>query len=101
MSLNAEIEAPLRVSVIKFNSDHPEKKRIISLRILHHEERSRYEIFNCCSQCLNCKIFHGGRFCSLDQTHSECESAFVEIMSFRPRNRVKTKKKKVFIAIWD
>ena len=93
MSLNAEIEAPLRVSVIKFNSDHPEKKRIISLRILHHEERSRYEIFNRCSQYLNCKIFHGGRFCSLDQTHSECESALMEFMSFRPRNRVKTKKK--------
>ena len=35
----------------------------------------------------------GGRFCSLDQTHSECESSLVEIMSFRPRNQVKTKKK--------
>ena len=35
----------------------------------------------------------GGRFCSLDQTHSECESTLVEIMSFRLRNRVKTKKK--------
>ena len=34
----------------------------------------------------------GGRFCSLDQTHPECESTLVEIMSFRPRNRVKTKK---------
>ena len=35
----------------------------------------------------------GGRFCSLDQTHSECESSLVEIMSFRPQNQVKTKKK--------
>ena len=35
----------------------------------------------------------GGRFCSLDQTHSECETTLVESMSFRPRNRVKTKKK--------
>ena len=35
----------------------------------------------------------GGRFCSLDQTHSKCESGLVEIMSFRPRNRVKAKKK--------
>ena len=34
-----------------------------------------------------------GRFCSLDQTHSKCESTLVEIMSFRPRNRVTTKKK--------
>ena len=41
----------------------------------------------------------GGRFCSLDQTHSECESTLVEIMSFRPRNRVKTKKK-VFTKNW-
>ena len=36
----------------------------------------------------------GGRFCSLDQTHSECETTLVESMSFRPRNRVKTKKKR-------
>ena len=36
----------------------------------------------------------GGRFCSLDQTHSECESTLVEIMSFRPRNQMKTIKKK-------
>ena len=35
----------------------------------------------------------GGRLCSLDQTHSECESTLVEVMCFRPRNRVKTKKK--------
>ena len=34
------------------------------------------------------------RFCSVDQTHSECESTLMEIMSFRPRNQVKTKKKK-------
>ena len=34
-----------------------------------------------------------GHFCSLDQTHSECESAFMKIMSFRPRNHVKTTKK--------
>ena len=33
----------------------------------------------------------GIRFCSLDQTHLECESTLVEIMFFRPRNRVKTK----------
>ena len=36
----------------------------------------------------------GGRFCSLDQTHSECESTLVETMSFRSQNRVKTKKKR-------
>ena len=35
----------------------------------------------------------GGRFCSLDQTHSEHESTLAEIISFRPRNRVKTEKK--------
>ena len=34
-----------------------------------------------------------GRFCSLDQTHSECERTLVEIMSYRNRNQVKTKKK--------
>ena len=34
-----------------------------------------------------------GRLCSLDQTHSECENTLVEIMSFRSRNRVKTKKR--------
>ena len=34
------------------------------------------------------------RLCSLDQALSECESTLMEIMSFRPRNRVKTKKKK-------
>ena len=44
-------------------------------------------------QYLNRKILLGGRFCSLDQAHSERESTLVEIMSFRPRNRVKTKKK--------
>ena len=64
----------------------------------------------------------GGRFCSLDQAHLECESTLVEIMSFRPRNQVKTikkrsspkieeflspkssedqKKRNVFTAIWD
>ena len=37
----------------------------------------------------------GGRFCSFDQTHSECENTSVEVMSFRPRNRVKSKKKRV------
>ena len=36
----------------------------------------------------------GGRFCSLDQTHSECESYLVKITEFPPQNRVKTKKKK-------
>ena len=41
----------------------------------------------------------GGRFCSLDQTYSECESTLVEIM-IQPRNRMKTKKR-VFTAIWD
>ena len=37
-----------------------------------------------------------GRFCSHDQTHSECENTLVEIKSSRPRNRVtiKTKQKK-------
>ena len=40
------------------------------------------------------KFCLGGLFCSLDQTHSECESTLVEIMSFRPRNRVKSKKNK-------
>ena len=35
-----------------------------------------------------------GRFCSLDQTHLECESTLVEIKFFRPRNWVKTKEKK-------
>ena len=35
----------------------------------------------------------GGHFCNLDQTHSQCESASVKIMSFRPRNRLKTKNK--------
>ena len=44
-------------------------------------------------QYLNRKILLGGRFCSLDQTHSECESTLVEIESIRPRNRVNTKKK--------
>ena len=39
------------------------------------------------------KFCMGGRFCSLCQTHSDCESTSGEIMSFRPRNRVKTKKK--------
>ena len=61
----------------------------------------------------------GGRFCTLDQTHSECKSTLVEFMSFRSRNRLKIKKrsspkleeflspksredkKKVFTAIWD
>ena len=62
----------------------------------------------------------GGRFCSFDQTQLECESILEEIMSFHPRNRVKTKnkrsspkiedflppksseyQKKVLIAIWD
>ena len=56
----------------------------------------------------------GGRFCSLDQRHSECESALAEIMSFRPQNRMSSpkiekflspkssedQKKKVFTAIW-
>ena len=64
-----------------------------------------------------------GRFCSLEQTHSECRNNLKEIMQFRPRNRVKTKKKvftkklksfcpeikrrpnknqkKIFTAIWD
>ena len=37
---------------------------------------------------------HGGRFCSLDQTHSECKRTLVETMSFRSRNRVKAKKKR-------
>ena len=32
----------------------------------------------------------GGCFCRLDQTHLECESTSVEIMSFCPRNREKT-----------
>ena len=36
----------------------------------------------------------GGRFCSLDQMHAECESTLVEIMSLRPQNQMKTKKKK-------
>ena len=36
----------------------------------------------------------GGRFCSHDQTQLECESTLEEIMSFRPRNRVKTKNKR-------
>ena len=39
------------------------------------------------------------RFCSLDQTHLECESTFVEIMSSKSSEY--TLKKKVFIAIWD
>ena len=46
------------------------------------------------NQYLNCKILHGERFCSLDQMHSECEGTLVEIMSFRPRNRVETKRTK-------
>ena len=41
----------------------------------------------------------GGRFCSLNQTHPECESTLVEIMSFHTRNRVKTNKK-VFTENW-
>ena len=40
------------------------------------------------------KFCSGGRFCSLDQTHSECESTLVEVMSFCPRNRVTTTKKR-------
>ena len=32
------------------------------------------------NQYLNCKILHGGRFRSLNQTHSECEWNLVEIM---------------------
>ena len=43
----------------------------------------------------------GRRFCSLDQTHSECKSTLGEIMLFCPQNRVNIFKKKVFIAIWD
>ena len=67
----------------------------------------------------------GGRFCSHDLTHLECESSLEEIMSFCsqtwvkfkkkrkkeglhrklksfcPRNQVKTKKEKVFTAIRD
>ena len=31
----------------------------------------------------------GGRFCSVDQTHSECQSTLVGIMQFRTRNRLK------------
>ena len=30
-------------------------------------------------QYLNCKILHGGRFRSLDQTHLACESTLVKI----------------------
>ena len=40
------------------------------------------------------KFCMGGRFCILDHTHSECETTLMEIMSFRFRNRVKTKKTK-------
>ena len=40
------------------------------------------------------KFCMGGCFCSLDQTHSECESTLVKIMSSRPRNSVTTKKEK-------
>ena len=66
----------------------------------------------------------GGRFSSLDQTHSECQSSFNGNYAIPSRNRVKTKtkknlkksskiavfspisredprKKKVFTAIWD
>ena len=42
----------------------------------------------------------GECFCSLDQTYSKCESTLVKIMSFRPRNRVTTKQKKVFTETW-
>ena len=45
------------------------------------------------SQHLHSKILHGGTLLQLYQTHLECESTLVEIMSFRPRNRVKTKKR--------
>ena len=45
-------------------------------------------------QYSNSKILLGETVCSLDQTHLECESTLVEIMSSRPRNRVKTKKQK-------
>ena len=34
----------------------------------------------------------GGRFCSLNQTHLECESTLMEIKYLRLQNRVKTKK---------
>ena len=50
-------------------------------------------------QYLNCKILDGGRFCSLDQTHSECKSTLEEIMSFHSRNRGRPNKKKVFTKI--
>ena len=46
----------------------------------------------------------GGRFCSLDQTHLECESTLMEIMIkvqiiLFPKSI--EDKKKVFTAIWD
>ena len=46
-----------------------------------------------------------GRFYSLDQTHWECESSLVEIMTqivlFSPKSGEDQKKrKKVFTAIW-
>ena len=45
-------------------------------------------------QYLNRKILLGGTLLQpWPKTHSECESTLVEIMSFRPRNRVNTKKK--------
>ena len=55
----------------------------------------------------------GGRFCSLDQTSVEImqyrsrnwmktkKKVFAEKWSIFPRNHVKTKKKKIFTAIWD
>ena len=49
-------------------------RNVSSLKILIH------------TQYLNCKILHGGRFCSLDQTHLACESTLVTIMQFRLRN---------------
>ena len=73
------------------------------------------------NQYLNCQNLHGGRFCSLDQTHSEYEKHLSgnyvilypkssedqnkkglhrKLKRFCPRNQVKTKKK-VFSAIWD
>ena len=40
-----------------------------------------------------------GRFYSLDETHSKCESTLMEIMSFCPQNQVKTKKKNKVASI--
>ena len=42
--------------------------------------------------CKFCK--GGGRFCSLDQTHLECESTLVEIVSFHPRKSSEDQNKK-------